>query len=254
MAWLVPVLLTGLPDVVGVVVGSLVLTCGLAVLFLSLVRLHRHRRREQRGTDHRPDSGTALTGHAAFGSPPAPLDRGGQHRSTNHPTRNVCGCRVEFATQKAGRVRPDGWTPPGIGTQPGRRSRSSATRRALGSSLTRRLARYARLSRSVPTETEGEPNGRFPLQARAGGRDTRRPADASHGGCRRSAQTTHRRHDPAGSKDASRDRHSNREAPEASRFLPPATKVLRLERERVPVHPSEKRGTVASARRTKEEP
>jgi hypothetical protein len=51
------------------------------------------------------------------------------------------------------------------------------------------------------------------------------------------ADVAHRRHDPAGSKDASRDRHSNREAPEASRFLPPATKVLRLERERVPVHP-----------------
>lgn len=41
MAWLVPVFLTGLPDVVGVVVGSLVLLCGLAAFFLSLVRLHR---------------------------------------------------------------------------------------------------------------------------------------------------------------------------------------------------------------------
>lgn len=41
MAWLVPVFLTGLPDVVGIVVGSLVLIGGLAIFFLSLVRLHR---------------------------------------------------------------------------------------------------------------------------------------------------------------------------------------------------------------------
>ena len=41
MAWLVPVFLTGLSDVVGVVVASLVLTCGLGAFFLSLVRLHR---------------------------------------------------------------------------------------------------------------------------------------------------------------------------------------------------------------------
>jgi hypothetical protein len=40
-AWLVPVLLTGLPDVVGVVIGVLVLGGGLAGFFLSFVRLHR---------------------------------------------------------------------------------------------------------------------------------------------------------------------------------------------------------------------
>jgi hypothetical protein len=37
---IVPVLLTGLPDVVGVVIGMLVLATGLAVFFLSLLRLH----------------------------------------------------------------------------------------------------------------------------------------------------------------------------------------------------------------------
>lgn len=41
LAWLVPVLLTGLPDVAGVVVGMLVLAGGLAAFFLSLFRLHR---------------------------------------------------------------------------------------------------------------------------------------------------------------------------------------------------------------------
>lgn len=41
MMWLVPVLLTGLPDVVGVVIGTLVLAGGLAAFFLSLLRLHR---------------------------------------------------------------------------------------------------------------------------------------------------------------------------------------------------------------------
>ena len=40
-AWLVPVLLTSLPDVVGVVIGVLVLSGGLATFFLSLLRLHR---------------------------------------------------------------------------------------------------------------------------------------------------------------------------------------------------------------------
>jgi hypothetical protein len=40
-AWLVPVLLTGLPDVVGVILGLLVLSAGLAAFFLSLLRLHR---------------------------------------------------------------------------------------------------------------------------------------------------------------------------------------------------------------------
>jgi hypothetical protein len=41
LAWLVPVVLTGLPDIVGVVIGGLVLSGGLAVFFLSLLRLHR---------------------------------------------------------------------------------------------------------------------------------------------------------------------------------------------------------------------
>ena len=41
LVWLVPLLLTGLPDVVGVLVGLLVLAGGLAAFFLSLVRLHR---------------------------------------------------------------------------------------------------------------------------------------------------------------------------------------------------------------------
>ena len=38
---LVPVLLTGLPDVVGVAIGALVLGGSLAAFFLSMVRLHR---------------------------------------------------------------------------------------------------------------------------------------------------------------------------------------------------------------------
>lgn len=41
LVWLVPVLLTGLPDVVGVAMGLLVLAGGLAAFFLSLLRLHR---------------------------------------------------------------------------------------------------------------------------------------------------------------------------------------------------------------------
>ena len=41
LVWLVPVLLTGLPDVAGVALGMLVLAGGLAAFFLSLVRLHR---------------------------------------------------------------------------------------------------------------------------------------------------------------------------------------------------------------------
>ena len=41
LAWLVPVLMTGLPDIVGVAVGVLVLVTGVAAFFLSLVRLHR---------------------------------------------------------------------------------------------------------------------------------------------------------------------------------------------------------------------
>jgi hypothetical protein len=41
LAWLVPVLLTGLPDVVGAVIGGLVLAAALATFFLSMVGLHR---------------------------------------------------------------------------------------------------------------------------------------------------------------------------------------------------------------------
>lgn len=40
LVWLVPVLLTGLPDVVGAVTGMLVLIAVLATFFLSLLRLH----------------------------------------------------------------------------------------------------------------------------------------------------------------------------------------------------------------------
>jgi hypothetical protein len=40
LAWLVPILLTGLPDVVGVAIGVLVLSGALATFFLSLLRLH----------------------------------------------------------------------------------------------------------------------------------------------------------------------------------------------------------------------
>jgi hypothetical protein len=41
LAWLVPVLLTGLPEDVGVVLGMLVLAFGLALFFFSMLRLHR---------------------------------------------------------------------------------------------------------------------------------------------------------------------------------------------------------------------
>jgi hypothetical protein len=41
LIWLVPVVLTGLPDVAGVIVGMVVLAAALATLFLSLVGLHR---------------------------------------------------------------------------------------------------------------------------------------------------------------------------------------------------------------------
>ena len=41
LVWLVPVVLTGLPDVVGVVIGMLVLIVGLGAFFLSLFRVHR---------------------------------------------------------------------------------------------------------------------------------------------------------------------------------------------------------------------
>lgn len=41
LVWLAPLVLTGLPDVVGVVIGLLVLAGALGVFFLSLFRLHR---------------------------------------------------------------------------------------------------------------------------------------------------------------------------------------------------------------------
>jgi hypothetical protein len=41
LAWLVPLVLTGLPDVVGVVIGLLILAAGLGTFFFSLHRLHR---------------------------------------------------------------------------------------------------------------------------------------------------------------------------------------------------------------------
>ena len=41
LAWLVPVILTGLPDVVGFVIAVLLLGAGLGAFFLSLMRLHR---------------------------------------------------------------------------------------------------------------------------------------------------------------------------------------------------------------------
>jgi hypothetical protein len=41
LIWLVPVVLTGLPDVAGFIVGMVVLAAALATLFLSLVGLHR---------------------------------------------------------------------------------------------------------------------------------------------------------------------------------------------------------------------
>jgi hypothetical protein len=41
LVWLVPVLLTGLPDIVGAVIGMLVLGAALATFFLSMLGLHR---------------------------------------------------------------------------------------------------------------------------------------------------------------------------------------------------------------------
>jgi hypothetical protein len=41
LAWLIPVVWTGIPDTVGFVIGMLVLVAALAVFFLSLLRLHR---------------------------------------------------------------------------------------------------------------------------------------------------------------------------------------------------------------------
>jgi hypothetical protein len=42
LAWLIPIVLTGLPDIVGVAIGLLVLSGGLATFFVSLHGLHRH--------------------------------------------------------------------------------------------------------------------------------------------------------------------------------------------------------------------
>lgn len=41
LAWLVPVLLTGLPDVIGAIIGVLVLAAALVTFFLSMLGLHR---------------------------------------------------------------------------------------------------------------------------------------------------------------------------------------------------------------------
>jgi hypothetical protein len=41
LAWLVPIGLTGLPDVVGVVIAVVLLVAGLGAFFLSLLGLHR---------------------------------------------------------------------------------------------------------------------------------------------------------------------------------------------------------------------
>jgi len=41
LAWLVPLVLTGLSDVVGVALGAAVLAVALGTFFLSLVRLHQ---------------------------------------------------------------------------------------------------------------------------------------------------------------------------------------------------------------------
>ena len=41
LAWLVPILVTGLPDVVGLAIGLLVLAGGLGAFFLSLYGVHR---------------------------------------------------------------------------------------------------------------------------------------------------------------------------------------------------------------------
>lgn len=41
LAWLVPLVLTGLPDIAGVAIGIVVLTGALATFFFSLLRLHR---------------------------------------------------------------------------------------------------------------------------------------------------------------------------------------------------------------------
>jgi hypothetical protein len=41
LASLVPLVLTGLPDIVGVLIGAFVLACALAAFFISLLRLHR---------------------------------------------------------------------------------------------------------------------------------------------------------------------------------------------------------------------
>lgn len=49
LAWLVPLLLTGLPDVVGAVIGMLVLAAALMTFFLSMLGLHRQMTTVKRG-------------------------------------------------------------------------------------------------------------------------------------------------------------------------------------------------------------
>jgi hypothetical protein len=49
LVWLAPVVMTGLPDVVGVAVGVSVLAAGVAAFFLPLVRLHRRMAELKRG-------------------------------------------------------------------------------------------------------------------------------------------------------------------------------------------------------------
>jgi hypothetical protein len=49
LGWLVPVVLTGLPDVPGFVIGMVVLAGGLAAFFLSLARLHKQMKTVKEG-------------------------------------------------------------------------------------------------------------------------------------------------------------------------------------------------------------
>jgi hypothetical protein len=49
LAWLVPLVLTGLPDVVGVAIGVVILTGALGAFFLSLRRLHSQMVRVKEG-------------------------------------------------------------------------------------------------------------------------------------------------------------------------------------------------------------
>jgi hypothetical protein len=58
LAWLVPVVLTGLPDVVGVSIGALVLAAALAAFFASLLRLHWQMVEVRRTSSPSPESCT----------------------------------------------------------------------------------------------------------------------------------------------------------------------------------------------------